>query len=203
MNKIIITLLAIVVVIAAMVTAVFIYIPEEKNEAKVEVQDVAVKNNTENEIENEIENVTGNTNNMVETNANEERISPNAFITFKQTYKKCGHTTSEFVEVPQEFVNLTEEELKEKYSDWTVEKFSDTDIVLNKEVEGSCNEHYIVRDVDGTVTVFHVLEDGTEEQYMVTDIATEYLTDTDKIEMEKGIEINGKQNLNQLIEDYE
>ena len=199
MNKIIITLLAIVVVIAAMVTAVFIYIPEEKNEAKVEVQDVAVKNNTENEIEN----VTENTNNMVETNANEERISPNAFITFKQTYKKCGHTTSEFVEVPQEFVNLTEEELKEKYSDWTVEKFSDTDIVLNKEVEGSCNEHYIVRDVDGTVTVFHVLEDGTEEQYMVTDIATEYLTDTDKIEMEKGIEINGKQNLNQLIEDYE
>ncbi len=199
MNKIIITLLAIVVVIAAMVTAVFIYIPEEKNEAKVEVQDVAVKNNTENEIEN----VTGNTNNMVETNANEERISPNAFITFKQTYKKCGHTTSEFVEVPQEFVNLTEEELKEKYSDWTVEKFSDTDIVLNKEVEGSCNEHYIVRDVGGTVTVFHVLEDGTEEQYMVTDIATEYLTDTDKIEMEKGIEINGKQNLNQLIEDYE
>ena len=199
MNKIIITLLAIVVVIAAMVTAVFIYIPEEKNEAKVEVQDVAVKNNTENEIEN----VTGNTNNMVETNANEERISPNAFITFKQTYKKCGHTTSEFVEVPQEFVNLTEEELKEKYSDWTVEKFSDTDIVLNKEVEGSCNEHYIVRDVGGTVTVFHVLEDGTEEQYMVTDIATEYLTDTDKIEMEKGIEINGKQNLNQLIEDYQ
>ena len=199
MNKIIITLLAIVVVIAAMVTAVFVYMPEEKNEDKVEVQDIAVKNN----IENEVENITENTNNMVETNAKEERISPNAFITFKQIYKKCGHTTSEFVEVPQEFVNLTEEELKEKYSDWTVEKFSDTDIVLNKEVEGSCNEHYIVRDVDGTVTVFHVLEDGTEEQYMVTDIATEYLTDTDKIEMEKGIEINGKQNLNQLIEDYE
>ena len=199
MNKIIITLLAIVVVIAAMVTAVFIYIPEEKNEAKVEVQDVAVKNNTENEIEN----VTGNTNNMVETNANEERISPNAFITFKQTYKECGHTTSEFVEVPEEFVNLSEDELKERYTDWNVEKFTDTDIVLSKEVEGSCNEHYAVRDVNGTVTVFHILEDGTEEEYMITDIATEYLTDTDKIEMKKGIKVNGKQNLNQLIEDYE
>ena len=198
MNRIIIILLIIVVIFAAMAMAVFIYMPEENNDAKIEVQNVAVENTI-----NEVENVTENNTNMVETNANEERISPNAFITFKQTYKKCGHTTSEFVEVPQEFVNLTEEELKEKYSDWTVEKFSDTDIVLNKEVEGSCNEHYIVRDVDGTVTVFHVLEDGTEEQYMVTDIATEYLTDTDKIEMEKGIEINGKQNLNQLIEDYE
>ena len=198
MNRVIIILLIIVVIFAAMAMAVFIYMPEENNDAKIEVQNVAVENTI-----NEVENVTENNTNMVETNANEERISPNAFITFKQTYKKCGHTTSEFVEVPQEFVNLSENELKERYTDWTVEKFTDTDIILSKEVEGSCNEHYVVRDVDGTVTVFHILEDGTEEEYMITDIATEYLTDTDKIEMEKGIKINGKQNLNQLIEDYE
>jgi len=198
MNRIIIILLTIVVIIAAMVTAVFIYMPEEENKAEVEIKDVAMGNAT-----NEEKNVTQNTTNMIETNANEERISPNAFITFKQIYKKCGHTTSEFVEVPQEFVNLNEDELKQKYTDWNIEKFTDTDIILNKEVEGSCNEHYIVRDVDGTVTVFHILEDGTEEEYMITDIATEYLTDTDKIEMEKGIKINGKQNLNQLIEDFE
>ena len=198
MNRIIIILLIIVVIFAAMAMAVFIYMPEENNDAKIEVQNVAVENTI-----NEVENVTENNTNMVETNANEERISPNAFITFKQTYKKCGHTTSEFVEVPQEFVNLSENELKERYTDWTVEKFTDTDIILSKEVEGSCNEHYVVRDVDGTVTVFHILDDGTEEEYMITDIATEYLTDTDKIEMGKGIEINGKQNLNQLIEDYE
>lgn len=198
MNRIIIILLIIVVIFAAMAMAVFIYMPEENNDAKIEVQNVAVENTI-----NEVENVTENNTNMVETNANEERISPNAFITFKQTYKKCGHTTSEFVEVPQEFVNLSENELKERYTDWTVEKFTDTDIILSKEVEGDCNEHYVVRDVDGTVTVFHILDDGTEEEYMITDIATEYLTDTDKIEMGKGIEINGKQNLNQLIEDYE
>ena len=198
MNKIIIILLTIVVVIAAMITAIFIYMPEEKSMQEVEVQNVAIENAT-----NEEENITGNSSNMVETNANEERISPNAFMTFKQTYRECGHTTSEFVEVPEEFVNLSEDELKERYSEWTVEKFTETDIVLSKDVEGSCNEHYVVRDVDGTVTVYRILDDGTEEEYMITDIATEYLTDTDKIEMEKGIEVNGKQNLNQLIEDYE
>ena len=198
MNKIIIILLTIVVVIAAMITAIFIYMPEEKSMQEVEVQNVAIENAT-----NEEENITENSSNMVETNANEERISPNAFMTFKQTYRECGHTTSEFVEVPEEFVNLSEDELKERYSEWTVEKFTETDIVLSKDVEGSCNEHYVVRDVDGTVTVYRILDDGTEEEYMITDIATEYLTDTDKIEMEKGIEVNGKQNLNQLIEDYE
>ena len=197
MNKIIIVLLSIIVVIAAMVTALIIYMPEEEKDENITITNIA-QNEVDNE-KNEMENVI----NVVETNTNEERISPNAFITFKQTYNECGHTKVEFVEVPQEFVNLTEEELKQKYPEWNVEKFTDTDIILNKEVEGNCNEHYIVKDINGIVTVFHVLEDGTEEEYQVTDIATEYLTDTDKIEMEKGIKVNGKQNLNQLIEDYE
>lgn len=195
MNKIIIMLLSIIIVIAAMVTALIIYMPEKEESVKI-------ANIVQNEVDddkNEMENVI----NVVETNTNEERISPNAFITFKQTYNECGHTKVEFVEVPQEFVNLTEEELKQKYPEWNVEKFTDTDIILNKDVKGNCNEHYIVKDVNGIVTVFRVLADGTEEEYQVTDIATEYLTDTDKIEMEKGIKVNGKQNLNQLIEDYE
>lgn len=197
MNKIIIMLLSIIIVIAAMVTALIIYMPEEGKEENMKIANIA-QNKVDND-KNEMENVI----NVVETNTNEERISPNAFITFKQTYNECGHTKVEFVEVPQEFVNLTEEELKQKYPEWNVEKFTDTDIILNKDVKGNCNEHYIVKDVNGIVTVFRVLADGTEEEYQVTDIATEYLTDTDKIEMEKGIKVNGKQNLNQLIEDYE
>ena len=202
MNKIIITLLVVATVIGAIIVGIFIYMPGKGTEEKLEntiIQDISVGNLTDSEGTNNIEKTT----NMIETSSSEERISPNAFITFKQTYKECGHTTSEFMEIPQEFVNLTKEELNEKYSDWTVEKFTDTDIILNRKVEGSCNEHYIVRNLNGIVTVFHILDDGTEEKYMVTDIATEYLTDTDKVEMEKGIKVNGKQNLNQLIEDFE
>lgn len=199
MNRIIIILLAIIVIIGAMITAVFIYLPDENN-TNTTIQEIAVENTVVNETKEEI---STNNLNIVETNTNEIRISPNAFITFKEVYSKCGHTTEEFVEVPKEFVNLTENELKEKYKEWTVEKFTDTDIILKKEVDGSCNEHYIVKDVNGVVTVYQVLEDGTQKEYLVTDIATEYLTDTDKISMEKGIEVNGKQNLNQLIENYE
>ena len=186
MNKIIITLLVVATVIGAIIVGIFIYMPGKGTEEKLEntiIQDISVGNLTDSEGTNNIEKTT----NMIETNSSEERISPNAFITFKQTYKECGHTTSEFMEIPQEFVNLTKEELNEKYSDWTVEKFTDTDIILNRKVEGSCNEHYIVRNLNGIVTVFHILDDGTEEKYMVTDIATEYLTDTDKVEMENKI----------------
>ena len=158
MNKIIITLLVVATVIGAIIVGIFIYMPGKGTEEKLEntiIQDISVGNLTDSEGTNNIEKTT----NMIETNSSEERISPNAFITFKQTYKECGHTTSEFMEIPQEFVNLTKEELNEKYSDWTVEKFTDTDIILNRKVERSCNEHYIVINFNGIVTVFHILDD--------------------------------------------
>ena len=200
MNKIIIILLTIIVIIGAIVTGFILYSQNDNEKEETIVKEIATEENTSKNEENKVE---INTENIIVTNSNEERISPNAFITFKETFKECGHTTSEFVEVPKEFVNLSESELKERYGEWEIEKFTDSDIVLSKEVEGSCNEHFLVKDINGIVKVFKILDDGSEEEYMETDIATEYLTDTDKIEMEKGIKINGKQNLNQLIEDYE
>ena len=198
MNKFIIILLSVVVIIASIITAVVIYNGEDEEQAKVSIKNI--EENTTNTLNNTIN---SDNKNVIETNVKEVRISPNAFITFKEIYEGCGHTKVDFVEVPQDFVNLSEDELKDKYSDWNIEKFTDTDIVLSKEFNGSCDEHFIVKDVNGVVIVFKIKEDNTEEEYQVTDIATEYLTDTDKIEIEKGIRVNGKQNLNQLIEDYE
>lgn len=198
MNKVILILVSIIIIIVSIITAVVIYNGEDEEQAKVSIKNI--EENTTNTLNNTIN---SDNQNVIETNVKEVRISPNAFITFKETYEGCGHTTVDFVEVPEDFVNLSEEELKDKYSDWNIEKFTDTDIILSKDFEGSCDEHFIVKDVNGVVTVFKIKEDGTEEEYQTTDIATEYLTDTDKIEMENGIRVNGKQNLNQLIEDYE
>ena len=198
MNKVILILVSIIIIIVSIITAVVIYNGEDEEQAKVSIKNI--EENTTNTLNNTI-----NSDNqyVIETNVKEVRISPNAFITFKETYEGCGHTKVDFVEVPEDFVNLSKEELKDKYSDWNIEKFTDTDIILSKDFEGSCDEHFIVKDVDGIVTAFKIKEDGTEEEYEITDIATEYLTDTDKIEMKNGIRVNGKQNLNQLIEDYE
>ena len=200
MNKVILILVSIIIIIVSIITAVVIYNGEDEKQAKVSIKNI--EENTTNTLNNS-NSINSDNQNVIETNVKEVRISPNAFITFKETYEGCGHTKVDFVEVPQDFVNLSEDELKDKYSDWNIEKFTDTDIVLSKEFKGSCDQHFIVKDVDGVVTVFKIKEDGTEEEYQITDIATEYLTDTDKIEMEKGISVNGKQNLNQLIEDYE
>lgn len=199
MNKVIITMICIIVVIGAIITAVVIYKPNKVEESQynvAEVTDEIIEDDCTDEYQ-EMQNE------LLQTNSEEEKILPNASITFKKTYEKCGHTSSQYLEVPEELVNKTEEELQEIYSDWNIEQFSDTEIILSKTEEGECGEHYMVRDVEGEVIIYEILEDGTEREYEKTDISTEYLTDTDKINMEKGIRVNGKQELNQLIEDFE
>lgn len=199
MNKTIITLLSIVVVIIAIITAVIIYEPRGDEMS----EEITTKLSEENIVDECTEEYEAIQNEIIETNAKQVKISPNCFIILKKFYKKCGHETSQYLAVPEDLVNKTKEQLQEKYNGWDIEKFSDTEVILVKEEAGLCGEHFIVRDNDGKVTIYEILEDGSEKEYEVTDISTEYLTDTDKTNMEKGIEVNGKQNLNQLIEDFE
>ena len=200
MNRKIIILLSVIIVIIAITTGVLIYKLRENEKSEAIITKIAEEKIVD-ECTDEYEQMQEE---ILETNVEEkEKISPNCFITTKKIYIKCGHETSQHLEISEELVNKTKEQLQEKYNGWEIEKFSDTEIILSKYEEGVCGEHYIIRDNNGQVTIYEVLEDGKEQEYEVTNISTEYLTDTDKINMKNGIEVNGKQNLNQLIEDFE
>lgn len=198
MNKTIITLITIIVIISAIITGILIYKPKENKQEETNIKEIAqeeILDECTDEYEQE-------QNQIMTTNSGEEKISPNAAITLKTYYQQCGHTSSEYKTVPEELVNKTRNELEKKYMDWDIQKFTDTDIVLEKEA-GSCGEHYIVRDKEGKVVIYEIQDDESEKEYEVTDISTEYLTETDKNNIKKGIYVNGKQDLNQLIEDFE
>ena len=88
---------------------------------------------------------------IIQTSVNDIKVSPNASIILKKHYKNCGHTTKDYAAVPEELVNKTEEEVKNIYSDWRLQGFSPNEIVLYKEVDGICNEHYLVKEIDGVI----------------------------------------------------
>lgn len=199
MNKTIITILSIIVVMTAVFTAMLIYNPNKKHEISNVVTKVADENILD-ECTDEYEEIQEE---MLQASTKQEKISPNCFITFKVKYKKCGHITSNCEKVKHNLVNKTKEELQKEYSDWNVEEYSDNNIVLSKNDEGYCGEHYLVQDKDGRVAIYRILEDGTKQNFEETEISTEYLSDSDKIQIKEGIRVNGKQNLNQLIEDFE
>lgn len=139
----------------------------------------------------------------IETNSREKKISPNCLITLKRYYNECEHTINEYIDIPQNLVNGTQEDLKKEYPNWEIQKYSSNEIILYREFNSNCGQHFILRNDDGKITVYKINEEMQEEVYEKTEISVDYLTETDKIEIQNGIRVNGIEKLNQLIEDFE
>lgn len=199
MKKTWIISLIIIVIMIGIVTGIILYNTKQKDK------------NDNNMIENEInkisEKVTDDCINEyideIETNSNEEKISPNCLLILKRYYDECQHTINEYVDIPQDLVNGTEYDLKKEYPYWKIEKFSSTEIVLYKEFNSNCGQHFILKEDNGKITVYKINENSEEEVYEKTEISLEYLSETDKIKIKDGIKVNGIEELNQLLEDFE
>ena len=139
----------------------------------------------------------------VVTNSQEEKISPNCLLILKKYYDECNHTINEYVDVPQDLVNGTEEDLKKEYPYWQIEKYSSNEIILYKEFNSNCGQHFVLREDEGKITVYKINENNEEEIYEKTEISVEYLSETDKGKISEGIKVNGIEELNQLLEDFE
>ena len=195
MKKIIITLSILLIIIVGIIVW---KIGNGKNEEEPIKQKTTVSEKVTDECVEEYDN-----NTTIETNYDKEKISPNCLFILKKYYKKCNHTINEYIEIPEEIINKTEDELKEEYEGWKIEKFSSNEVILYKEYEGDCGEHYILKEKDGKIVIYRETETGEQEEYEETQISTEYLTETDKINISKGIRVYGKEALNQIIEDFE
>ena len=141
--------------------------------------------------------------NATAVSATEEKVSANAQLILKKYYQKCEHTINEYVELPKELINMNEKEIQEEFPDWEVIGFEKGKVTLYKEFNDVCGEHFKLKVEDGKVVVYIVNNDGTESVYEKTNISSEYLTETDLINMQDGLEIYGKEELNQIIEDFE
>ena len=144
-------------------------------------------------------------NNIIQNEINivSEKISPNCLLILKKYYDECNHTINEYVDVPQDLVNGTEENLKKEYPYWQIEKYSSNEIILYKEFNSNCGQHFVLREDEGKITVYKINENNEEEIYEKTEISVEYLSETDKGKISEGIKVNGIEELNQLLEDFE
>lgn len=149
---------------------------------------------------NQINNVMSN---VIETSAQEESISPNAIIIKKEYFKACDHLVRTVEDIPETLVNGTEENIKEEYPGWKIEKFSPSEIILYKERQGNCNEHYVVKNHYGVIGIYVINADGREILKEDTEISTKYLPESDIELLNEGVKIIGKTKLIEFLEDYE
>ena len=142
-------------------------------------------------------------NEIVTTSYSNIKISPNASIVFKTLYKECNHIIEEERKADSNTINKNELDFKELYNEWELKKFTQDEVVLYREINGLCNEHYIIKDDAGYVKIFTINQNGEEELVESTLIAVQYLPEADVSELKQGIKVYGMEEVNKIIEDFE
>lgn len=139
----------------------------------------------------------------IEVNTSEEKTTPNTVMILKKRYTDCGHEVSSRATIPEEMVNLSKYEIAEIYPNWILESFSKEEIILTKEVDSFCGEHYLLIEENEEVNIYSVDEEGEKSFKKKADVTLDYLPETDRITLKNGLMVYGTENLNKILEDYE
>jgi len=132
-----------------------------------------------------------------------KKIQPDAVIIIKEYYTKCDHLLQEEEIVEEILVNMTEDELQAYYKDYTIETFSEKEVILYKECKEWCPKHYILKNDNGVVVIYRLNPQGKETVVEKTDIIAEYLPLEDQERLNEGIALVGDELLNSTLEDFE
>lgn len=174
-------------------TGVYFYEKDKSKDSNIGTKQLADLEQNKDQEENE----------AVSTSTSETKLSPNCTITEKQYFKGCDHFIKEIKEIPEEWINWTEEQVKEQYTDWKLESVTNNEIIVSQEKEGYCGMHYVVREHGEVLGIYTTDETGEETWKEDTDIATRYLTEEDLMKVQEGIKAIGDDQLHSVLEDFE
>jgi len=139
-----------------------------------------------------------------ETSSIENKTTPNTIIIEKKYYNDCEHLIQTKKKMKENLINKTESEFQIEYIGWEIQKFTTNEVVVYKEVNDFCNEHYLLKDSEGEIVVYLVDKYGKEKEIVKkTGIQTKYLSEVDIDNLKQGIKVYGNKELNQLLEDFE
>lgn len=139
---------------------------------------------------------------VITVSMNEEKVAPDAKMVIKKTFSKCKHCTVDITEVPKEIINLSKDELQKKYSGWDIENFSASEIVLGREIDANCEDHYVLKEKNGEIAVYNEITEDKLNLVEVISVDVNLFGEEDLSNLKKGIKVYGEEELSNLIEDY-
>lgn len=142
--------------------------------------------------------------NLKETSSTEIKATPNTRIIEKKYYKDCEHLMQLECNITENLINKNQSEFQIEYIGWEIQKFTKEEIVVYKEINDFCGEHYELKDVEGEIVVYELDKYGKERGAIKeTGIETKYLPEADLENLQKGIKVYSNKALNQILEDFE
>ena len=193
----------VILMVIGIVLAITLGIYAYNNGGISEINIMNIEKLAETENVQEESEIRGRENELVATSVSSMKMSPNARVTEKRYYKKCDHLIREKKDIPVGLINQGEENVRSYYSNWKVEKCLNNEVVVYKEFEGICDEHYVIKDNNGILAIYRENDKNVQEWQEDTGIETQYLPEKDIEEFKVGVKVVGKTNLYNFLEDYE
>lgn len=143
-------------------------------------------------------------NNTKPANSFESKTTPKTKIIKKIYYTDCKHLVQEEEKISNKLINKSESELQIEFMGWQIQKFTENEVIIYKEVNDFCDEHYVLKNIEGQIIVYKLDQYGKiRETVKETGIQTKYLSDIDIENLNSGITVYGNNELSQRIEDFE
>ena len=153
----------------------------------------------------EEQNIIQNVQEIIEETSNTGiKTSPNTKVIEKKYYNDCDHLIQTEIKMKEKLVNKNEAEFQIEYIGWEIQKFTPNEVIIYKEIYDFCDEHFLLKDVEGEIMIYSLDKYGNEKEFIrETGIQTKYLPETDIENLKNGIKVYGNLELNQLLEDFE
>lgn len=147
----------------------------------------------------------GQNNEVAVTNYN-DIIDSETRLVYKTLYTQCEDTIEEVQGPSPELIGLNksgfEKHLTENQLNWEIEGFSKEEVTLLKRVDRTCPNHYLISVNKGHIAIYKYDGDGNRELVEQTDIPINILPTVDQKKLQKGILVDTRKEVNQLLEDF-
>lgn len=130
-------------------------------------------------------------------------IMPSTQMVYNYYYEEDGCVESTSETAPHFLIGMNETDLKNTFNDWLVQNFSKDKVVMQKNISGLSNQHYVIGIKDGYIAVFYQENiNGTKLKEM-TNTPVNSLALEERKRLEDGIKISGDDKLIAILQDYE
>jgi len=131
-----------------------------------------------------------------------DMLTPNTQLIFKTYYNSCRHTVEKAVQADGDEVNMSEQQLKEKYIGWEISGFSPPIVEFSRTIDTYCPNHYIIGVDNGYIAIYVYDEDGQKVMQEKTDISLATLTPEDQQALNGGIVVDTEEQKEQTLEGF-
>lgn len=134
---------------------------------------------------------------------NVPRITPSTKLVYEYYYEEDGQIKKEEEVPPYFLIDMTRKDLEESYPDWQLKSFSQSEVVMRKNIVGKSKERYIIKEYDGYVAVFFQEPIDGVSLRELTDTPVASLSPDEQNKLKTGINVIGEEALMSALENYE